>query len=291
MPLAWHSWSTRPQRQQPRPGIDGLGLHRCEEADGLARVVEDEVLEVLVVAHGSMLTRVGRNATAVAPFGDRRTLFVVGEVRGQSLGVDLQLIDAHAVGQARAGDEEADPRGFHRIEVVAVADRRARRANVAVHHFAHRGPVGIRRELVGIVDRRDLERVAAQAALGESPGVVAPEGNAAHRVLSAQVDPGKSGGPGVADPQVAEQIEIEARYAGYLGRQREDIERRQRHEGMAISAEFDYARVRGLSTEVREKLERARPDTLGQASRIPGMTPAALSLLLVHLKRTRQQVA
>ncbi|MCU0988282.1 MAG: tRNA uridine-5-carboxymethylaminomethyl(34) synthesis enzyme MnmG [Xanthomonadales bacterium] len=98
-------------------------------------------------------------------------------------------------------------------------------------------------------------------------------------------------GPGVADPQVAEQIEIEARYAGYLGRQREDIERRQRHEGMAISAEFDYARVRGLSTEVREKLERVRPDTLGQASRIPGMTPAALSLLLVHLKRTRQQVA
>jgi tRNA uridine 5-carboxymethylaminomethyl modification enzyme len=98
-------------------------------------------------------------------------------------------------------------------------------------------------------------------------------------------------GPGVSDPGVAEQIEIQARYAGYLGRQREDIERRQRHEGMAISVEFDYARVRGLSTEVREKLERVRPDTLGQASRIPGMTPAALSLLLVHLKRTQPHVA
>jgi tRNA uridine 5-carboxymethylaminomethyl modification enzyme len=98
-------------------------------------------------------------------------------------------------------------------------------------------------------------------------------------------------GPGVADPQVAEQIEIQVRYAGYLGRQREEIERRQRHEGMAIFTDFDYGRVHGLSTEVREKLERVRPDTVGQASRIPGMTPAAISLLLVHLKKLRQQVA
>jgi tRNA uridine 5-carboxymethylaminomethyl modification enzyme len=98
-------------------------------------------------------------------------------------------------------------------------------------------------------------------------------------------------GPGVSDPRVAEQIEIQARYAGYLGRQREDIERRQRHEGTVIAADFDYQRVRGLSTEVREKLERIRPDTVGQASRIPGMTPAAISLLLVYLKKMRQQVA
>jgi tRNA uridine 5-carboxymethylaminomethyl modification enzyme len=98
-------------------------------------------------------------------------------------------------------------------------------------------------------------------------------------------------GPGVSDPRVAEQIEIEQRYAGYLGRQREDIERRLRHEEMVIAEDFDYQRVRGLSSEVREKLERVRPDTIGQASRIPGMTPAAISLLLVHLKKTRQQVA
>ena len=65
----------------------------------------------------------------------------------------------------------------------------------------------------------------------------------------------------------------------------------ERHEGMVISAAFDYAQVRGLSTEVREKLERVRPDTLGQASRIPGMAPAAVSLLLVHLKRTQHRVA
>jgi tRNA uridine 5-carboxymethylaminomethyl modification enzyme len=98
-------------------------------------------------------------------------------------------------------------------------------------------------------------------------------------------------GPGVDDTSVAEQVEIQVRYAGYLGRQREDIERRQRHESTAIAADFDYALVGGLSSEAREKLERVRPDTIGQASRIPGMTPAAISILLVHLKKTRQQVA
>jgi tRNA uridine 5-carboxymethylaminomethyl modification enzyme len=98
-------------------------------------------------------------------------------------------------------------------------------------------------------------------------------------------------GPGVADRQVAEQIEIQVRYAGYLDRQREDIERRRRHDGMEIASDFDYGVVMGLSAEVREKLERSRPDTIGQASRIPGMTPAAISLLLVHLKKCRQRVA
>jgi tRNA uridine 5-carboxymethylaminomethyl modification enzyme len=98
-------------------------------------------------------------------------------------------------------------------------------------------------------------------------------------------------GPGAGDDRVAEQIEIQARYAGYLGRQLEDIERRQRNESTAIAADFDYGQVRGLSSEVREKLERVRPGTLGQASRIPGMTPAAISLLLVHLKKSRLQVA
>jgi tRNA uridine 5-carboxymethylaminomethyl modification enzyme len=98
--------------------------------------------------------------------------------------------------------------------------------------------------------------------------------------------------PAVADAAVAEQVEIETRYAGYLGRQREEIARQQRHEGTAIPAAFDYTQVRGLSAEVRQKLERVRPQTVGQAQRIPGMTPAAISLLLVHLARARRaQVA
>jgi len=95
-------------------------------------------------------------------------------------------------------------------------------------------------------------------------------------------------GPAVADPKVAEQVEIGVKYAGYLDRQREEIERQQRHENTAIASDFDYASVRGLSAEVQQKLERVRPQTIGQAQRIPGMTPAAISLLLVHLERARR---
>ncbi|QQS53921.1 MAG: tRNA uridine-5-carboxymethylaminomethyl(34) synthesis enzyme MnmG [Candidatus Competibacteraceae bacterium] len=94
-------------------------------------------------------------------------------------------------------------------------------------------------------------------------------------------------GPGEPDPQVAEQVEIQAKYAGYIERQREEIERQRRQEHLSLPPTLDYAEVRGLSREVREKLERHRPHTLGQAGRIPGMTPAAVSLLLVHLKRGR----
>jgi len=95
-------------------------------------------------------------------------------------------------------------------------------------------------------------------------------------------------GPAVDDAKVAEQVEIAVKYAGYLERQREEIARQQRHEATAIPADFDYAAVRGLSAEVRQKLERVRPLSIGQAQRIPGMTPAAISLLLVHLERHRR---
>ncbi|OAX87293.1 tRNA uridine(34) 5-carboxymethylaminomethyl synthesis enzyme MnmG [Xanthomonas nasturtii] len=99
-------------------------------------------------------------------------------------------------------------------------------------------------------------------------------------------------GPGVDDAQVAEQVEISVKYAGYLDRQRDDIARQQRHETTPIPDGFDYAGVRGLSIEVQQKLERVRPQHIGQAQRIPGMTPAAISLLLVHLERARRsQVA
>ena len=95
-------------------------------------------------------------------------------------------------------------------------------------------------------------------------------------------------GPGVDDAQVAEQVEIGVKYAGYVERQREEIERQRRHEDTAIPAGFEYAAVRGLSAEVRQKLEQVRPSSLGQAQRIAGMTPAAISLLLVHLERQRR---
>ena len=99
-------------------------------------------------------------------------------------------------------------------------------------------------------------------------------------------------GPAASDPKVAEQVEIGVKYSGYLDRQRDEIERQQRHEDAPVPEGFDYAAVRGLSAEVRQKLERVRPQTVGQAQRIPGMTPAAISLLLVHLARARRsQVA
>ncbi len=95
--------------------------------------------------------------------------------------------------------------------------------------------------------------------------------------------------PGIGPPQasgaVAEQLEIQARYAGYIERQQAEIARNRAHEATPLPADLDYAQVRGLSNEVREKLARIRPHTLGQAGRISGITPAALSLLLIHLKR------
>ena len=99
-------------------------------------------------------------------------------------------------------------------------------------------------------------------------------------------------GPGVADAKVAEQVEISVKYAGYLDRQRDEIARQQRHEDAPVPSDFDYAGVPGLSAELQQKLARVRPETIGQAQRIPGMTPAAISLLLVHLSRARRsQVA
>jgi len=97
-------------------------------------------------------------------------------------------------------------------------------------------------------------------------------------------------GPGVEDVEVAEQVEIEAKYSGYLERQRIEIERQQRQETTAIADTFDYAQVRGLSAELAQKLTQVRPLNVGQAQRIPGMTPAAISLLLVHLERARRAV-
>ena len=87
------------------------------------------------------------------------------------------------------------------------------------------------------------------------------------------------------DAKVAEQLEIDAKYAGYVGRQQEEIERLKRHENTSIPTSFDYASVRGLSNEVKQKLSQARPTTLARASRVPGVTPAAISLLLVSLKK------
>jgi tRNA uridine 5-carboxymethylaminomethyl modification enzyme len=98
-------------------------------------------------------------------------------------------------------------------------------------------------------------------------------------------DGGDLGGPGAEDSAVADQVEISVKYAGYIARQGEEVARQEAHETTRIPTTLDYERVRGLSIEVRQKLKAQRPETVGQAARISGVTPAAISLLLVHLKR------
>jgi tRNA uridine 5-carboxymethylaminomethyl modification enzyme len=92
-------------------------------------------------------------------------------------------------------------------------------------------------------------------------------------------------GEAAADPVVAEQVEIQIKYDGYIARQQDEVLRREQYEATALPRDLDYAAVRGLSKEVQQKLGQHKPETLGQASRISGVTPAAISLLLVHLKR------
>jgi tRNA uridine 5-carboxymethylaminomethyl modification enzyme len=113
----------------------------------------------------------------------------------------------------------------------------------------------------------DLQDVAAPAALAE-----------ADRERHWRSDPRLR-------EQVAAQVDVQAKYSGYLQRQAEEIERQERNEELRLPLDIDYADIGGLSNEVRQRLRDVRPATLGQAARIPGLTPAAVSLLLVHLKK------
>lgn len=86
---------------------------------------------------------------------------------------------------------------------------------------------------------------------------------------------------------IIEQVEIAAKYAGYIDRQRDEVQRAAHYESLKLPDDLDYNQVSALSFEVRQRLSRQRPETLGQASRLSGVTPAAISLLLIHLKRSR----
>ncbi|HYA20280.1 MAG TPA: tRNA uridine-5-carboxymethylaminomethyl(34) synthesis enzyme MnmG [Burkholderiales bacterium] len=92
-------------------------------------------------------------------------------------------------------------------------------------------------------------------------------------------------GPAVDDEKIAEQVEVQTKYQGYIERQREEVARRKNYESTRLPLDLDYRSVRGLSVEAQQKLNQHKPETLGQATRISGVTPAAISLLLVHLKR------
>ena len=105
----------------------------------------------------------------------------------------------------------------------------------------------------------------------------------------AYADVGHLNGDFTLDPSVTEQVEIDTKYAGYIQRQQEDIERMRRQENTTLPSDLDYAGIDGLSNEVRQKLTQARPETLAAAARIQGVTPAAASLLLIHLKKRSKQ--
>ena len=95
----------------------------------------------------------------------------------------------------------------------------------------------------------------------------------------------------IEDSTVIEQVEIQAKYEGYIARQMDEVEHRKGQDSIVLPLEFDYRTVRGLSIEVQQTLSRHRPETIGQAARVSGVTPAAISLLLVHLKRKLKPIS
>ena len=140
---------------------------------------------------------------------------------------------------------------------------------------------------------RDLDPQAARAVLGaplaEAQSLEALLRRPQVRYADLVALPGA--GPGLDDPELARLVETEVKYAGYVARQREEIARQRRLEDTRLPPDLDYGAVHGLSAEVREKLAAARPATLGQAARIDGVTPAAISALLVHLRRRGRDAA
>jgi tRNA uridine 5-carboxymethylaminomethyl modification enzyme len=131
-------------------------------------------------------------------------------------------------------------------------------------------PPGLAAEVLGEPLKRECRAIELLARPGVDHGGLA-------RLIGSPPTP--------LDRAAVEQIEIQCRYQGYIARQESEIERQLEQESRVLPADFDFAGVRGLSAEVREKLIRVRPVTLGQAARIPGVTPAAVSLLLIHLRR------
>ncbi|HWK71863.1 MAG TPA: tRNA uridine-5-carboxymethylaminomethyl(34) synthesis enzyme MnmG [Burkholderiaceae bacterium] len=105
----------------------------------------------------------------------------------------------------------------------------------------------------------------------------------------AQSDGRLLAGPGIQEPVSAEQVEIQVKYEGYVSKQQEEVEKQAAQEGQPIPQDIDYDAISSMSIEVRQRLKAARPETVGQASRISGITPAAISLLLIHIKRMNYQ--
>jgi len=137
------------------------------------------------------------------------------------------------------------------------------------------------------VNPRTLDAIEAQRVLGQSIEHEYTLADLLRRpdVTYASLMTLPGAGPGIEDAQAAEQVEIQAKYRGYIERQHDEIKRSSQQESMPLPADMDYTKMRGLSVEVQQKLNKQRPETLGQAARISGVTPAAISVLLVYAKR------
>ena len=142
-------------------------------------------------------------------------------------------------------------------------------------------PADIPAEAAGRLLDGELSRECSAQALLRRPGITYAD------LVSLDLAPDHP------DPAVMDQVEIRTKYAGYIRRQQDEVDRQRRYEDLALNADLDYGTVAGLSHEVRQKLAEARPATLGQAARVPGVTPAAVSVLLVHIKRSgaRRRIA
>ena len=139
-----------------------------------------------------------------------------------------------------------------------------------------------------VASLRDELNLKAKSDLLPPPGGQGwGEGDVESKVVAATETLSPNPSPPGGGEQVAEQVEITAKYAGYIDRQQDEIDRQLANENLRLPNDLDYSAVRGLSKEVQIKLTAQRPETLGQAGRISGVTPAAMSLLLVHLKRGR----
>jgi tRNA uridine 5-carboxymethylaminomethyl modification enzyme len=141
------------------------------------------------------------------------------------------------------------------------------------------GAVSREQRALELLRRPEVSWAALAGALEEGCGEPGPYG------LAAAAADGQWRDDERLAAQVPLAVDVQAKYHGYIERQHEEIERQRRHEDTRLPEDFDYAAVRGLSNEVRQRLVEHRPATLGQAARVPGVTPAAVSLLLVHLKR------